>query len=153
MHGTLKKTHTKRVRSGVTSGKRLFAQRVNTVSTPEGMRFRDLLTSYADALGGNDRIDEPIRNHIRRIAFIQCVLELREQEFVLSGAVTMEQTLEYQRLSNSQSRLMKRIGLFNASKKPSADDDDGELSPLEYMRRKAKSKPKRERLDDDEDDD
>ena len=61
----------------------------------------------------------------------------------------MDQTLEYQRTSNTQSRLMKRVGLFNASK-PGADDDaDEDLDPLSYV---ARGKPKRrERLEDDDD--
>ncbi len=132
MHGTSKKTvKVKRNRSAVTSGRRLFAERTSTDS-PRGRRFVDLVASYTDDLGGNDRIDEATRNHIRRIALLQCILEDREAEYVKTGLISMEQTLEYQRTSNTQSRLMKRIGLFNS--KPQADDDD-EIDPLEYAKR------------------
>jgi hypothetical protein len=151
MHGSLnlKRGHIKRVRSGVTSGARMFAERIDLRSA-RGGRFMDLVKAYADALGGNDRIDEATRNHIRRIALLQCVLEDREAEYVKSGAISLEQTLEYQRTSNTQSRLMKRIGLFNAEKTVTGDEDD-DLTPLEYMKRK--SKTRREHLDDDEEED
>jgi hypothetical protein len=147
MHGTLNKS-AKRVRSSVTSGKRLFHDHINSVGTPQGRRFHDLVNAYTADLGGTDRIAEATRNHVRRVAFLQCVLELREQEFVTSGTVSMEQTLEYQRTSNTQSRLMKRIGLFNANKKTVTDDDD-DLDPLTYM--KTRGKTRRERLEDDDD--
>ena len=146
MHGTVRQAvKGRRNRSAVSSGRRLFAERTSTDS-PRGRRFIDLVASYTDDLGGNDRIDEATRNHIRRIALLQCILEDREAEYVKSGLISMEQTLEYQRTSNTQSRLMERIGLFNARSK--ADDDD--VSPLEYA---ARGKTRRARPDDGEDDD
>jgi hypothetical protein len=150
MHGSLnlKRGHIKRVRSGVTSGARMFAERIDLRSA-RGGRFMDLVKVYANDLGGNDRIDEATRNHIRRIALLQCVLEDREAEYVKTGAISLEQTLEYQRTSNTQSRLMKRIGLFNAKKTVTGDDDD-DLTPLEYARRGGSRK--RIKLDDEEED-
>jgi hypothetical protein len=147
LHGTRKQTaKTKRNRSAVTSGRRLFAERTSTDS-PRGRRFVDLVNRYTTDCGGDDRISETTRTIIRRIAFLQCVLEDREADYARSGTVTLEQTLEYQRTSNTMSRLMKKVGLFNS--KPGADDDD-DMSPLEYMKRRGR---KREHLTDDEEDD
>jgi hypothetical protein len=105
-----------------------------------------LVATYTDDLGGKDRIDESTRNHIRRIALLQCILEDREADYVKTGVISLEQTLEYQRTSNTQSRLMKRIGLFNA--KPDHDDDD-DIDPLEYAKRGG-SRRTRERLEEDD---
>ncbi|WP_161851862.1 hypothetical protein [Bradyrhizobium sp. CCBAU 051011] len=99
---------------------------------------------YTRDCGGDDRISETTRNHIRRIAFLQCVLEDSEAEYVKTGVTTLDERLEYQRLSNTQSRLMKKIGLFDA--KPDGDDDDIP-DPLEYARR-----GRRERIDHEEED-
>lgn len=145
MHGTLKQ-RLKRNRSAVTSGRRLFAERISADS-PRGRRFVDLVSRYADDCGGTDRISETTRNHIRRIAFLQCVLEDAEAEYVRTGSTTLDERLEYQRLSNTQSRLMKKIGLFNASADPAKDEHD---DPLAYAERGGVRRPHRERLEDDE---
>ncbi|MGY4598545.1 hypothetical protein ACVWXL_006291 [Bradyrhizobium sp. GM22.5] len=87
-----------------------------------------------------------IASHIRRIAFLQCVLEDAEAEYVKMGSTTLDERLEYQRLSNTQSRLMKKIGLFNASADPVQDEHD---DPLAYAERGGVRRPHRERLEDD----
>lgn len=144
MHGTIKQTAKgKRNRSAVTSGRRLFAERTSTDS-PRGRRFVDLVNRYTDDCGGDDRISESTRTIIRRIAYLQAVLEDSEAEYVKSGSTTLDERLEYQRLSNTMSRLMKKVGLFDS--KPQADGDD-DIDPLEYAKR-----GRRARLDDDEDD-
>ncbi|MCK1536442.1 MULTISPECIES: hypothetical protein [unclassified Bradyrhizobium] len=145
MHGTLKQ-NVRRNRSAVSSGRRLFADRV-PASSPRGRRFVDLVNRYADDCGGADRISETTRNHIRRVAFLQCVLEDAEAEYVKMGSTTLDERLEYQRLSNTQSRLMKKIGLFNASPDLAKDEHD---DPLAYAERGGVRRPHRERLDDDE---
>ncbi|MEY9731730.1 hypothetical protein [Bradyrhizobium yuanmingense] len=135
------KQRSRRNRSAVTSGRRLFAERISADS-PRGRRFVDLVNRYADDCGGADRLSETIRNHIRRIAFLQCVLEDAEAEYVKTGSTTLDERLEYQRMSNTQSRLMKKIGLFNA---PDRDDDEHD-DPLAYAERGG-SRPHRERLE------
>jgi hypothetical protein len=141
LHGTLKQ-NVRRNRSAVSSGRRLFAERV-PASSPRGRRFVDLVNRYADDCGGADSISETTRNHIRRIAFLQCVLEDAEAEYVKTGSTTLDERLEYQRLSNTQSRLMKKIGLFNAS--PDRADDEHD-DPLAYAERGG-SRLHRERLE------
>lgn len=152
MHGTLKQTSKpkrKRNLSAVTSGRRLFAERISTTDSPRGRRFSDLVLRYTQDCGGDNRINETIRNHIRRIAFLQCVLEDSEAEYVKTGVTTLDERLEYQRLSNTQSRLMKKIGLFDAKKAAQDDDEDDGLDPLEY----ARSHRRRSRLTDEDEED
>ncbi|MBI5320881.1 hypothetical protein [Bradyrhizobium sp.] len=148
MHGTLKqnaKPKRKRNLSAVTSGRRLFAERISTTDSPRGRRFSDLVLRYTHDCGGDSRVSETTRNHIRRIAFLQCVLEDSEAEYVKTGVTTLDERLEYQRLSNTQSRLMKKIGLFDAK----ADGDDDDIpDPLEYAR--GGGSRRRARLDEDE---
>jgi hypothetical protein len=118
----------------------MFAERISADS-PRGRRFMDLVALYTRDCGGRDEINETTRNHIRRIAFLQCVLEDSEAEYVKTGVTSLEERLEYQRLSNTQSRLMKKIGLLpDVGLK--GDDDDDDLDPLEYVN----SGTRRERL-------
>ncbi|MGY2849311.1 hypothetical protein ACVIWU_000805 [Bradyrhizobium sp. USDA 4509] len=150
MHGTLKqnaKPKRKRNLSAVTSGRRLFAERISTTDSPRGRRFSDLVLRYIEDCGGEDRISETTRNHIRRIAFLQCVLEDCEAAYVKTGSTTLDERLEYQRLSNTQSRLMKKIGLLSATP-GKRDDDDDDIDPLEYARRGGSRHSHRERMGD-----
>jgi hypothetical protein len=134
---------TPRTRSAITSGRRLFTDRVDLRSA-RGLRFQDLVDRYGHDCGGDDRISETMRTMIRRVAFLQCQLEDCEADYMKTGVCSIGERLEYQRLSNTQSRLMKKVGLFNTKSKADADDD---VSPLEYMKR---GKTRRARLDDDE---
>lgn len=110
----------------------MFAERVSSDS-PQGRRFMDLVNLYIQDCGGADRINETTRNHIRRIAYLQCVLEDGEAQYVKTGTTTFDERLEYQRLSNTQSRLMRKIGLLNVIGSQSDDDDDSdELDPIAY---------------------
>lgn len=72
------------------------------------------------------------------------MLEDCEADYVRTGATTLDERLEYQRLSNTQSRLMKKIGLLSTPSKP--DDDDEIESPLEYATHGGSRKSHRERL-------
>lgn len=135
----------------MTSGRRLFAERISS-DTPRGRRFVDLVYRYTQDCGGDARISETTRNHIRRIAFLQCVLEDAEAEYVKSGLTTLDERLEYQRLSNTQSRLMRKIGLLSASS--GSPDEDEAIDPLAYAERghtlsgtHPSCKVRRERLD------
>ncbi|MCV0387128.1 MAG: hypothetical protein K5821_11965 [Nitrobacter sp.] len=100
----------------------------------------DLVNLYIEDCGGRDNISETTRNHIRRIAYLQCVLEDCEAQYVRTGDTSFESRLEYQRLANSQSRLMSKIGLLIEAD-PKAHDDDDELDPLSYAN--GGSRPKR----------
>jgi hypothetical protein len=148
VHGTIKRPpKARRNRSAVTSRRRLFAERTPTDS-PRGRRFIDLVRVYTEECGGNDRISETTRNIIRRVAYLTCVLEDSEADYVKTGSTTLDERLEYQRLSNTQSRLMRKIGLLSATP-GQRDDDEDDLSPLEYAARGGTRRSHRERLDED----
>jgi hypothetical protein len=110
----------------------MFAERISADS-PRRRRFLDLVDLYIEDSGGQGEISETIRNHIRRIAYLQCVLEDSEAQYVKTGVTSPEERQEYQRLSNTQSRLMKKIGLLKTPKDDDDDDDDDTaLDPLAY---------------------
>lgn len=148
MHGTLSRK-ARKTRSAITSGARLFTERLD-MRTPRGLRFQDLVDAYTEALGGTARITETARAFVRRVAFMQCQLEDMELEYMKSGACGHEERLEYQRLANSQARMMKRIGLLNPTKTNTADDGDEHLDPLEYAR--SHRRRSRSTLDDEDED-
>ncbi|MCA6106110.1 hypothetical protein [Bradyrhizobium cenepequi] len=86
------------------------------------------------------------RAFVRRVAFMQCQLEDMELAYMKTGACGHEERLEYQRLANTQSRLMKKVGLLSATSGQRDDDDD--LDPLEYAARGGSRRSHRERLGD-----
>lgn len=92
----------------------------------------DLVSLYTEDCGGRDRINEATRNHIRRISYLQCILEDCEAQYVKIGITSLEDRTEYQRLSNTQSRLMKKIGLLIECNPKADDDDDDDIDPLKY---------------------
>ncbi|MCA1457753.1 hypothetical protein I6F35_31990 [Bradyrhizobium sp. BRP22] len=147
VHGTIKRPpKARRNRSAVTSRRRLFADRI-PADSPRGRRFTDLVRVYTEDLGGDDRISEATRNHIRHIALLQCVLEDCEADYVKTGSTSQRGRLEYQRLSNTQSRLMKNIGLLSSTP-GQRDDDEDDLDPLTYAERGGSRRSHRERLGD-----
>ncbi|WP_143275381.1 hypothetical protein [Bradyrhizobium canariense] len=150
MHGTLRQTakpKRKRNLSAVTSGRRLFAERISTTDSPRGRRFSDLVLRYVEDCGGDEKISEATRNLIRRVALLQCVLEDCEAAYVKTGETTLDDRLEYQRLSNTQSRLMRKIGLLDA--KPDRDEEEDDLDPLTYAQNGGARRSHRQRLDGD----
>lgn len=144
MHGTIKKAS--KTRSAITNGTRLFAERLD-LRTPRGKRFRDLVDAYTEALGNPSQITETERAFVRRVAFMQCQLEDMELEYMKTGVCGHDERLEYQRLANSQSRLMKKIGLLSGTP-GKRDDDDDDLDPLTYAQRGGSRHSHRERMGD-----
>jgi hypothetical protein len=135
MHGTIKATSTRQ----------LFAR-------SRKQRFADLVARYCADCGGDD-ISESVRSYIRRISFIECTLQDLEQEYVNRGSSSPKERTEYAKLTATQSKLMRSIGLINAS--PQSDDDaDDDLDSIDLADR-ARSRPStsrpivRERLNDD----
>jgi hypothetical protein len=147
MHGTIKQ---RKNSSAVSSGRRLFAERLDLHDNAHSRRWNDLYRGYVYDLGGDDAISEAVRSLIRRIATFQCVLEQREAEYVKTGKASREATAEYQSLARAHAMMLKRVGLLGANKKPDEDEDDG-LDPLTYVSGSHRTlKKKRSRLDDDE---
>ncbi|WIW43865.1 hypothetical protein ML401_20315 [Bradyrhizobium sp. 62B] len=115
--------------------------------SPRGRRFSDLVLRYVEDCGGDEKISEARRNLIRRIALLQCVLEDCEAAYVKTGETTLDERLKYQRLSNTQSRLMRKIGLLDARRDQDEDEDD--LDPLTYAQNTGIRRSRRQRLDGD----
>ncbi len=140
MHGTLKTT--KKTRSAVTSGRRLFPDRLDMRSS-HGRRFKDLVSLYIEEAGGENKITQSQRALIRDVALLQTQLEDMQAEYAQSGRLTPKDRLEYQRLANSMRRSMRDAGLTRGAAK---DDRDDLPSPLEYA-----SQSRRQRLNEDDD--
>ncbi|MGY4176775.1 hypothetical protein ACVIHH_002066 [Bradyrhizobium sp. USDA 4518] len=141
MHGTPKKAT--RTRSAVTSGARLFAERLD-LRTAHGIRFKDLVSIYILDAGGEGKIKESQRALIRDIALLQCQLEDLQAEYAQSGKFTPKDRVEYQRIANSMRRHMRDVGLTAIKRDDDGDDID---DPLEYARRGGSRHSSRERLE------
>ena len=144
MHGTLIRKK-RNARSAITNGSRLFAQRVD-LRTSRGSRFKDLIDTYSNSIGPT--LTEPQRVLIRDLAMLQVLAEDLQQKYMEDGVLSAEDHTQYSRLSTNIKSNLKRLGLL--SMKASTDDDDETLSPLDYVKR-GKPKPRRERLEDDDD--
>jgi hypothetical protein len=95
-----------RLRWRVTNGSKLVAGL--DVRSAEARRYRDLVISYADDLGGADKITEAQRTLIGQVATLQIQSE-RVQATVLRGEqVNLEQLT---RLANASTRILSRLGL------------------------------------------
>jgi hypothetical protein len=95
-----------RLRSRVTNGSKLVAGLDGR--SAEARRYRDLVMSYSDDLGGADSITEAQRTLIGQAATLQIQSE-RVQAAVLKGEqVNVEQLT---RLANSSTRILTRLGL------------------------------------------
>ncbi len=103
-----------RQRSAVTNGGRLFAvdSRLDIRTNAWVRRFADLCEIYIAHLGGQDVVSAPQRATIRRVAAADVELELLEKRMALkrTGADPADLDL-YFRGSNSQSRLLEKIGM------------------------------------------
>lgn len=146
MHGSMKTITTGKPRSALTNGSRLFAQRID-MRSPRGKRFRDLIDAYSHDAGPS--LSEAQRAMVRDLAMLQVISEDMQQSYMESGVMSTEEQTQYSRITNNIRKNMKALGLTTASKKTSADD--GDETPLEYMKRK--SKPKREHLTHDDEED
>lgn len=130
--------------SAVSSNRRFFAEKgIDLSSNAQSRRWYDLLHEYLDMCSD---VNEVKRALCRRLATIQCVLEMREADFVKSGKQSRDQAEEYQKLTSSHSSLLKRLGLIGVKAKH--DDGDG-LDPIAYAKAH-KRKSVRTRLDDDD---
>jgi hypothetical protein len=95
-----------RLRSRVTNGSKLVAGLDGR--SAQARRYRDLIISYSDDLGGADRITEAQRTLIGQAATLQIQSE-RVQAAVLRGEqINLEQLT---RLANASTRILSRLGL------------------------------------------
>lgn len=138
MHGTRKQLRKTNL-SAVSNGARLFADRLD-LRTPRGRRFKDLVATYADAVGTPTEAQRAI---IRDLALTQVLSEDIQMTFLDTGKLDHAQHSRVAHLMRSHMRI---LGLFNTAKANPEDGDD-ELDPLEY----ARSHRKRSRLTDDDD--
>ena len=95
-----------RLRSRVTNGSKMVAGLDGR--SAEARRYRDLAMSFADDLGGADKLTEAQRTLIAQAATLQVQSE-RVQAAVLRGEVIDVEQLT--RLANAAMRILSRLGL------------------------------------------
>ena len=95
-----------RLRSRVTNGSKMVAGLDGR--SAEARRYRDLVISYADDLGGTDKLTEAQRTLIAQAATLQVESE-RVQASVLRGELVDVEQLT--RLANATMRILSRLGL------------------------------------------
>jgi hypothetical protein len=95
-----------RLRSRVTNGSKMVAGLDGR--SAEARRYRDLVISYADDLGGADKLTEAQRTLIAQAATLQVQSE-RVQAAVLRGDLVDVEQLT--RLANAAMRILTRLGL------------------------------------------
>jgi hypothetical protein len=71
-------------------------------------RYRDLAISFADDLGGQDKIDESAKVLVRQAAALAVQVETLQAKSIGGADVDIEQLT---RLSNSLGRTLQRLGL------------------------------------------
>jgi hypothetical protein len=108
-----------RLRSRVTNGSKMVAGLDGR--SAEARRYRDLVISYADDLGGANKLTEAQRTLIAQAATLQVQSE-RVQAAVLRGDVVDVEQLT--RLANAAMRILTRLGLKRERRDltPSLDD-------------------------------
>lgn len=94
-------------------------------------RFRDIVLSLADGLGGLDALSEPQRIVIRQAGMLSVQIEQLQAKVVAGDAVDMEQSI---RLSNVLTRVLATLGL----KKPEPPRGP---SLADYLASRAKDEP------------
>jgi hypothetical protein len=72
-------------------------------------RFRDLVTAFADELGGMDTLPESGRQAVRRLAQISVELEIMEAQRAAGEAID---PISFVTLVNSQRRLLRDLGVL-----------------------------------------
>lgn len=101
----------RRNRSAITNGSWLLEGVDNRKAA--GRRYRDLCMSYADDLGGADRLTTAQEATIRQLAGVTVEAERLQARIVQGDEVDHEQLV---RLSNLQARMIAQLGL--RQKKP-----------------------------------
>ncbi|WP_050627369.1 hypothetical protein [Bradyrhizobium viridifuturi] len=142
MHGQIKGRQNRKRQSAVTSGRKLFLKTEGLdMRTSYALRFRDVLQIHTDELGPT--ASEAELAIVRRAATLIVQLEQMEAKFAVEDASPT--ALEsYQRLANSMRRLLESVGLKRRPR-------DVTPSLHEYLA--SKSKPRREVLTIDHEDD
>ncbi|MEY9671487.1 hypothetical protein ABIE93_001421 [Bradyrhizobium elkanii] len=144
MHGTTPKTALKKNvrRSAITSGRKLFLKTEGLdMRTSYALRFRDILRIHTDELGPT--ASEAELAIVRRAATLIVQLEQMEAKFAVEDASpTALET--YQRLANSMRRLLESVGLKRRPR---------DVTPNLHEYLASKSKPRREALTIDHEDD
>jgi len=92
------------VRSRITNGRRLLAGVDGR--TAEARRYRDLVISFADDLGGADKLTEAEKALCRQAAASVVASERLQSEIVAGREVDTEQLV---RLTNVSTRLLARL--------------------------------------------
>jgi hypothetical protein len=103
-----------RSRSALSNGSRLHPRNVDGRSSA-ARRFRDLVLSFAEGLGGADRLSEAEKALCRTAAGITVELE-RHQAAAASGCEVDAETLT--RLANSQARVLAALRRGKTSPRP-----------------------------------
>lgn len=94
-----------KTRSVMSNGRRLHPRNIDGRST-EARRFRDLVESFADGLGGLEGLTEAERSLVRSCALLTIEAE-RLQAKAASGEAIDDEALT--RVSNSQARLLAAL--------------------------------------------
>jgi hypothetical protein len=95
-----------RLRSRITNGSKMVAGLDGR--SAEARRYRDLVISYADDLGGSDKLTEAQRTLIAQAVTLQVQSE-RVQASVLRGELVDVEQLT--RMANAAMRILTRLGL------------------------------------------
>ncbi|MBC6714698.1 hypothetical protein H9Q09_00670 [Aurantimonas sp. DM33-3] len=104
-------------RAAVSNGTRLLSG-VDGRSA-SARRFRDLVRSLSDELGGEASLTEPQRAMVRHAAGVMIQAERMQSAIVRGETIDAEQLV---RLSNTLARMMKDIGVKAQAAKPKAPD-------------------------------
>src|SRR5271163_4300610 len=92
-------------RNAVTNGSRLHRRGIDG-RTRNARRFRDLFESFAESLGGEERLSEADRALARMAASLAVKSETMQAEVAAGGEVDAEQLV---RVTNSLSRVLSRL--------------------------------------------
>jgi hypothetical protein len=94
-------------------------------------RFRDVIAGHESDLGGRELLSEGQKAIVRRVALLQCWLEVEESKIAAADGAASEKLIDtYQRTSGALRRLLESLGLNEGRKARDLD-----LDPLEYARR------------------
>jgi hypothetical protein len=94
-------------RSAVTNGSRLHAKGIDG-RTRDARRFRDLVTSFSESLGGEAALSEADKTLVRNAAALAVKAERMQAAIVKGDDVDLEGLT---RLSNCVSRVLGQLGI------------------------------------------
>jgi hypothetical protein len=100
-------------RSAVSNGTRLFCVAGLDGRSQTAMRFRDLVETMSNDLGGSDRLSEGQRQLIRRAATLSIMSESVEADFIRNLAFDSE---AYGVLCDRLGRCLQRLSLERVSR-------------------------------------